>query len=120
MYLFVYGTLKRGFCNHYLLEEYAEFISNATTQNRYPMVTLQEDFFPYLINNKGIGEHIEGELYRIDGNLLDILDVLEDCPRLYIREEVIVISMGVPLSAIVYFAKRTIDYRDTEFLKCFE
>ena len=58
MYLFVYGTLKNGFHNHHLLED-GEFVCDATTKHKYPMVNVEE-YSPYLIDAKGDGHYIEG------------------------------------------------------------
>lgn len=53
MYIFVYGSLKEGYHNHYLLEN-AEFICEAITKEKYPMVNIEGDF-PYLLNKQGQG-----------------------------------------------------------------
>lgn len=64
MHLFVYGTLKQGFHNHHILEN-VEFICEATTKERYPMVNIEKCFL-YLINAKGYGKNVQGEVYRMD------------------------------------------------------
>ncbi|WP_457747591.1 gamma-glutamylcyclotransferase family protein [Sulfurimonas sp.] len=118
MYLFVYGTLKKGFYNHQILED-AEFICSATTKQKYPMVNIEE-YFPYLIDAEGIGHHVEGEVYKIDNKTLAMLDVLEGYPELYNRHQITVKSLGAELQAITYFVNEKIDYQNLELLKSFE
>ena len=43
--VFVYGTLKRGVCNHVLLDE-AEFIGEATTVARFGLYHGADDYAP--------------------------------------------------------------------------
>jgi len=117
MYIFVYGTLKKGFHNHDLLEN-AEFVCEATTKEKYPMVNTEEHF-PYLIDDKGIGHLIQGEVYRIDETILAMLDILEGYPEHYDRQQIQVISLGIELTATVYFLKDKIDYKNLELLESF-
>jgi len=118
MYLFVYGTLKQGFHNHYLLED-AEFICKAATKEKYPMINTEE-YFPYLINEAGKGYNIEGELYQIDEEILSVLDILEGYPEHYDRKKIKVVSRGIKVAAIVYFLKEEISYQDEQLLRSFE
>ena len=118
MYIFVYGTLKKGFHNHYLLED-AEFICKATTKKKYPMVNTEEDF-PYLLNKQGIGCNIQGEVYRIDDDILAMLDILEGYPEHYTREMIQVLSRGIELNTLVYFLNEELDYNSYELLESFE
>ncbi|MGB8712399.1 MAG: gamma-glutamylcyclotransferase family protein [Onishia taeanensis] len=75
--MFVYGTLKRGFVNHadHLAE--AEFIDQGRTCDAYPLVLHGQDFRPVLVEVKGQGHQVMGELYRVDNQTLDALDRLE-------------------------------------------
>ena len=117
MNIFVYGTLKKDFHNHHYLED-AEFICGATTKEKYPMVNVEE-YFPYLINKKGIGYHIKGELYKIDEAVLSMLDILEGYPELFMREKIPITSFGIEVDATVYFVKEKIYYQDIELLEEF-
>ncbi len=114
-YVFVYGTLKRGFYNHILLEN-SEFIGDVVTKNKYPMVNVEEHF-PYLINDIGIGHNIIGELFKINDETFTKLDILEGYPDLYTRETIKVISFGIEISAIAYFVKETIEYTNLELME---
>ena len=55
--VFVYGTLKRTFPNHHLLEENAgvEFIGNGVTCNKYPMVIDSPYNIPFMLYDVGKG-----------------------------------------------------------------
>jgi gamma-glutamylaminecyclotransferase len=80
LYLFVYGTLKRGECNHGLLAG-QQFIQEAVTEPAYRL--LDTGPHPALIEVPTGGRTIHGEIYRIDRPTLARLDVLEEAPRVY-------------------------------------
>ena len=86
IYLFVYGTLKRGVHNHYLLDE-VEFICEATTKQKYPMVNTEE-YFPSLIDDVGNGYNVEGEVYKISKQILSVLEILEGYPDHYYHRNI--------------------------------
>lgn len=76
--VFVYGTLKKGFPNHYYLKD-QEYLGEATI--RGTMISLRH--FPGVIN---VGnDQITGELYQIDNETLARLDRLEGYPHFYER-----------------------------------
>ena len=80
--VFVYGTLKRGFYNHRLLaSSSASFVAEAST--RRPMrLVLGEYGVPYLMKDDDASKdmpttRVPGELWVVDDEGLDALDVLE-------------------------------------------
>lgn len=81
--LFVYGTLKRGCNNHWLLQELdADFIGRAWV-NDY---TILIKALPYMVPKQGCITH--GEIYEIDKNKLQVIDEFEGHPNLYQRKKV--------------------------------
>lgn len=79
--VFVYGTLKRGFGNHWLVEDliaggHAEFIGIGRTEVRYPLVCGPFQV-PFLLYLDGFGEHVFGEVYAVDAHALQRFDELE-------------------------------------------
>ena len=74
----MYGTLKRGFYNHRLLREMdAKFLGEALTREPMRMV-LGEYGIPYLMRGESDGSAVvPGELWEVDDEGLDALDVLE-------------------------------------------
>lgn len=74
--VFVYGTLKRGYGNHRLLEK-ASFVGNATIKG---FVMFDMGAFPGIMSGKGI---IHGELYNINDSILESLDRLEGYNSMY-------------------------------------
>ncbi|CAN0870871.1 Putative gamma-glutamylcyclotransferase At3g02910 [Linum grandiflorum] len=80
--IFTYGTLKRGFPNHHLLQDListndATFISSCvTTVHPYPLV-VGPNGIPFLINIPGQGQRVKGELYRVSARGMVIVDELE-------------------------------------------
>jgi len=70
--VFVYGTLKSGFRNHYLLED-CEYSGSAVTVPTYRMI---ENGFPVILPDPD-GRPLAGEIYVIDDDTLARLDQLE-------------------------------------------
>ena len=80
--VFVYGSLQRGEeFHHYLTDGGARFIEAWRTPAQWEMWDL--DGYPAL--TPGGETAIQGEVYEIDGPLLERLDVLEETPELYQR-----------------------------------
>jgi gamma-glutamylcyclotransferase (GGCT)/AIG2-like uncharacterized protein YtfP len=77
---FVYGTLRRGECNHHLLGD-AVFLGFHRTTARYSM--LRMGWYPAVID--GGHTRISGEVYQISKAHLPWLDQLEDYPHTYNR-----------------------------------
>ena len=70
---FVYGTLKQGFSNHWLIEDvvgagHAHFIGVAKTKQLYPLVCGPFQV-PFLLNMPNSGLHVKGELYAVSNSV---------------------------------------------------
>jgi gamma-glutamylcyclotransferase (GGCT)/AIG2-like uncharacterized protein YtfP len=78
--VFVYGTLLAGEVNHHLLAG-AEYLGAHRTERCFTLVNLGA--YPGLVS--GGRTAVVGEVYRVDGAGLRMLDRLEDYPRLYDR-----------------------------------
>jgi gamma-glutamylcyclotransferase (GGCT)/AIG2-like uncharacterized protein YtfP len=59
-------------------------------------------------------------VYKIDEEILAMLDILEGYPDLYTRHQIAVKSLGIEIQAITYFVNEKIDYKNLELLKSFE
>lgn len=81
MKLFVYGTLKLGYCNHRVLGD-AVFLGNFTTDSVYSMYDLGS--YPS-VSLEGTTA-IVGEVYEISD--LTSVDMLEGYPTFYNRSEI--------------------------------
>jgi gamma-glutamylcyclotransferase (GGCT)/AIG2-like uncharacterized protein YtfP len=93
--VFVYGTLKSGFWNHYLLEG-CEFFGVAATVPTYKMIEnkMIENGFPVIMPDPE-GKPIAGEIYTVDGETLARLDQLEREGSSYDRK---LIDVTLPLA----------------------
>ncbi|MED6157984.1 hypothetical protein PIB30_028694 [Stylosanthes scabra] len=83
--IFSYGTLKRGFSNHHLLQDLmrtgdASFIGLYKTSQRYPLVCGPYKV-PFLLNLPGSGHNVHGELYSVSARGLARMDELEGTTR---------------------------------------
>ena len=84
--MFVYGTLKRGFCRHFALKNQT-FISEARTANRYRMFNVGT--YPGLIDAHEGGVSISGEVWEVSADCLLHLDEVEGVDeRLYERRRI--------------------------------
>lgn len=82
--VFVYGSLKRGFGNHVLLEG-CKYVGPAKTNPLFTMISYGA--FPAVLID---GETaITGEVYEVDEHTLRSLDALEGHPNWYKRVEVV-------------------------------
>lgn len=79
--VFVYGTLRRGEVNHYLLET-AHFYGPHSTEPHYKMFSLGA--YPAVV--QGGPDRVQGEVYRVDGRTMSRLDWLEGYPGAYRRK----------------------------------
>ncbi|MGB9705980.1 MAG: gamma-glutamylcyclotransferase family protein [Pyrobaculum sp.] len=95
MYLFVYGTLKRGCVNHWLLQG-AEYVGEAYA----PGFTLYVDLIPYAVRAPGC--MVEGEVYEAGEEVVERVDQLE-FPAGYARARTrVVLKDGRRLAAWIY------------------
>lgn len=81
----VYGSLKRGFHNHPLLE-HARFLGPASTPGQYRLYSLGD--YPAAVEAPRGGYALHGELYQVDSDTLARLDRLEGHPEYFRRKQV--------------------------------
>lgn len=104
--LFVYGTLKKGFCRHDALSA-CKFLGLANTEPLYKLIDLGD--YPGLISSDN-GISIEGELYEVDDPCLQKLDAIEGVEmNLYSRETVQLLSPWDDKTAITYIYRQSTD-----------
>jgi gamma-glutamylaminecyclotransferase len=79
---FVYGSLRTGGHNHWLLHRLqATFLSTAQIH-----ATKHETGFPFPAISEGLGL-VDGEVYATDANGIQALDFFESHPHFYQRRE---------------------------------
>jgi gamma-glutamylaminecyclotransferase len=101
MKVFVYGSLKKGFYNHYLIKG-AQFVTTAvTTDSDYEMVSMGA--FPGVYKGTTVNcrFQIAGEVYEVDDDQLEELDRLENNGQMYQRYQIAV--KGIPEPVWMYF-----------------
>lgn len=106
-YLFVYGTLKRGYRNHRLIEG-QQFIQESITQAVYRLY--DNGSYPCLVRSEP-GLAIQGEIYLVEASLFRLLDRLEGVPDLYRREEMDLQDFAEPTLGYLY-QKEVRTFRD--------
>lgn len=100
--IFVYGSLKRGFHNHSLIE-HSTFLGRATTSQ--PCVLLPGPGFPYLVKQWKTAPQllVEGELYEVDDETFAAVDLLEGNGSFYQRQSCLIASNKGFCQSWVYF-----------------
>ena len=118
-FLFVYGSLKKGFDNHKLLQKYAKRVGKASTVGKFAMYEDSFGNYPYLV--KEPITKVMGELYEIKRKeLLDKIDEFEGAPEYYQRKKIKVKThKGVNL-AFVYIREDEEIPKEQEPLKIWE
>lgn len=72
-YVFVYGTLKRGFGNHRVMQEAGGvYVGDATMHN---MKMIGMGGIPCI--DFGDGYEVKGEVYKVSNNKIHVIDILE-------------------------------------------
>lgn len=127
--VFVYGTLKRHQPNYHYMKS-MEFISEAKSCIKYPLVIASKYNIPFAIDKPGTGfvslswirtqidpvflnilffffKEIKGEIFRVDSSTLVKLDELENHPALYVRQlKPFLLPDGKEMEAWVYLLKK--------------
>jgi gamma-glutamylaminecyclotransferase len=101
IYLFVYGTLMKGFSNHFLIKN-CKFIGLAQTVDKYGMFI---GAYPF-VNSEVHQSVITGEVYEVSDEVtLFNLDELEGHPTVYERipTQVTLMETNELLNAEIYF-----------------
>jgi len=112
MFLFVYGSLKRRFKYHYILEPKGKFITEAKTIKKFSLYEYKDSGFPYMSEKESF--NIKGELYEI--NDLTEIDYLEDYPVFYDRKKIKLIgNNGIKYEGYCYFLKEKIKEKKEPF-----
>jgi gamma-glutamylcyclotransferase (GGCT)/AIG2-like uncharacterized protein YtfP len=97
--LFVYGTLMRGGCRHYVLAS-QHFLRQAWTAPLYDLLDLGA--YPGLIRCDAGGREIQGELFEVVAPLVPLLDEVEGAPLVFRREPVVVNGSSGTVFAYFY------------------
>ena len=111
--VFVYGTLKLGEVNSYLLAS-SKFLGKATSLFDMAM-TNGAGSYPYCYGEHPDGCEIEGELYQVTDTVLKTLDILEGYPTHYTRKEHLFIADSGVETAWIYIINKK--YNNEPLLK---
>jgi gamma-glutamylaminecyclotransferase len=106
--IFVYGTLKEGFCN-FAANTGVRLPGEFETVDRYPLYVVGPHHLPWLVNTRGKGHKVIGQLFELGAEALAEMDDFEetDKPYWYTRAEIRVCERGslapVEITAQAYF-----------------
>jgi len=113
--LFVYGSLKKGFDNHNLLNKYAKRLGKAHTVKKFSMFEDSFGNYPYIVDVPH--SKIKGELYQINrAELMQRIDEFEGAPDYYERKKIEVKSHHGVKRAFVYIQSDTVIPTDQKVL----
>lgn len=82
MYLYCYGTLKKGRHNHGYLAE-STFMGNFITSDAFSLIVSN---LPFLVRRRSRFGGIRGEVYKVNPDVIRRLDTIEGHPDYYHRE----------------------------------
>lgn len=85
-YVFVYGTLKKGYAANMYLED-GVFVGQGTTIDTFKMA--DNSVYPMIVpsTNDLVSGHVVGEVYKVDDDIFNMLDDYEGYPSLYDRDQ---------------------------------
>ncbi len=127
---FTYGSLKKGFPNHDAHTEVLDdFVGEAITRQRMPLIVPHEPHcdnpncgflhrMATLVDQKGRGKAVKGEVYRVSSSGMKELDKLEgyhgpNAPdNVYVRKRINVLINGVKKPAYTYVIAHPSKYLD--------
>lgn len=105
--VFVFGTLKEGFPN-FKTNRGHRIPGDYRTVERFPLYLVGERFSPWMVDSAGEGEHVAGQLFSVDAEVLADMDRLErvDAADGYRRREIRVapLQKGDSASEVKAFA----------------
>ena len=101
--VFVFGTLKEGFPN-FAVNRGARVPGTFRTLERFPLYLVGERHVPWMLDARGEGDRVAGEVYDVDDATLAAMDLLERVgdPDGYRRESIRVEGGGAALDAFAY------------------
>lgn len=106
--VFVYGTLMMGGTNNSLMNG-AKYLGDAKTFSKMAMVDSGHGY-PYLLGEHKDGHFIKGEVWEVDEDTKEILDILEGVPLHYLESEIKVLCNGKIETCIAYTKSDTTKY----------
>lgn len=127
---FTYGSLKKGFPNHDAHTDVLDdFVGEAITRQRMPLIVPHEPHcdnpncgllhrMATLVDQKGRGKAVKGEVYRVSSSGMKELDKLEgyhgpNSPEnVYVRKRINVLINGVKKPAYTYVIAHPTKYLD--------
>ena len=101
--LFVYGSMKKGFKNHWRLEN-ETFLGSGKTDNNYNMYPAESFSYPYGVEYEEKWQ-LFGELYELKNVAIEEIDIFEGAPEYYYRKEVGILlsnSSGSPVTGKIF------------------
>ena len=101
--VFVFGTLKEGFPN-FSVNKGVRVPGTYRTRERFPLYLVGERHVPWMLDARGQGEQVAGELYDVDDATLAAMDRLERVgePDGYLRVAIEVTAGASALQAFAY------------------
>lgn len=101
IYVFTYGSLKKGYHNHQWMKDInAKFVGSGISNSEFELYSV-DDSYPAIVKGHS---RILGEVYQINASDVRHLDRLEGYPDLYNRRFCkVLLSNGSTVNALVYF-----------------